>query len=1372
MSALRPSPSAPRRTTLRSLLWASSVALLLSCGGGGGGTEPGFDPGFVFTGFTGDLDWAAGGGIGGGADGGGGVGVGGDFGQFRNTLVVVRFPDGRELGRAPTDSVKGMVTIRPGSNYEGALFLELQGGAGATYFEEGKGTFVPFPAGQVIRVWVPRIDKNIGITPFTDAAYRLLTEGSTGERAAAAVPTPAEITAANDKVRGVLNQQFPDTLAVDDITRLPFIKSPSIGAGTIGIDPRGRYGLVNGAFSKQAAMFNASEPTPTLAALRQLGEDLLDGKLDGMRDAQPAVAAEQRSYDPHTLTGELSSALAEQSFRFGNDQSKLALPKVLNFGNTRYEGYLFDASLRADGKAFDTVAGWVGEDTKNFGLGKALEKLPNVARTFGVFANHGHGSVFFKTIQPVNEDNSQSKVFAVGDNVNGELGLGTTTSTGGAAVEVPVPNGLTLTQIAGGFGHTVARFADGSVYAWGDNSYGQLGQGLDAAALPRSLTPLKVNLPAGAVGVAATSTASYALLSDGRVFSWGDSLGFGLLGDGVKDSARTSPGPVMAAGGPLGDVVQISARDNDAVAVRRDGSILTWGSFPADPTAFAPSDLTTPYAGGSPLATPVAGIPAGTEIRKVLTEQGLFVALTTDGAVYTWGVHFEIIANGILRDLAAMRVRSLPRVRDLMPGGFIGYGQRPFDRLTAMAVGYNGNLFKVRGRVAEQFDPDKPTQQRRPTHFSSPPQQCDGCHVVLRDWPLTPPAPTTNAVCVPPPIIQDLIHADTTCHLCHNPEGAKQSPKLDYLTCVIPSNLPARPTSTTPPANLESCSIPTGHAFTPPGTTCASCHNSIAARPLQQIPGPTAGKFCGQPPSSELPSIRTAATITSAVNRQNAPIPNGASTPETTPTLQGTIGGALTAGQSVAVRRNGSTIGSASVAGTSWSLTDPGAGNGAQVYTARVEAGSAFGPTSGGYTIIVDTVNPSVSANVTTISDDISGNVTGGASSDTTPTVSGVVSGALATGEFVQVVRNGAAASNVAANGTSWTFTEPSALAAGNYSYAARVVDAAGNLGALGTAQGVTISTAFPLAGAATTITSVNGAALNGAASVALNNDGTPTLAGTIQRALSSAPAEVIRIYRNSVAVASIGTTAPGGTAWTFTTSPALASATYTFLARIEQSGNSGTFGQASASIADPIDVTAPTQTVTVSATTDVVPYNNTSSATSGSLIPGQTNDPSPTVRFQLSAPLGSGESLAITRKVGAGSTVAITPGLGNCGTDCLQFTDAPGVSIPVPSATPSASLPINVQYGARVVDTAGNQGPAASTLSFNFDYFTCDQTRANDAVGGTHTTISFSAAPATDCSSCHQATTPATPGGSGTPQSTLVPVPRTTPTYWCRRPG
>ncbi|MBE7425971.1 MAG: hypothetical protein HS106_07965 [Ideonella sp.] len=958
MSVSRAAKQALAAVGLRALLCGVAVVGMLSCGGGGGGGDgsggspertegvySGFEPKVAGLSLEQALNWeyqdlgggGGDGGIGAGADGDGGVGAGGDFGQFRDALLVVKYPDGSPVGngQALTDATTGMVTIVPRKGYVGALYLELRGRAGATYYEEGRDTFVPFPEGQVIRAIVAAINHNIGITPFSEAAYRLLTEGSTSERAAdPARPAATEIANANDKVREILNKQFPATLGVDDITRLPFIKSPTIGAGSIGIDARGRYGLVNGAFSKQAAMYNPNRSHPTLDAVAQLGADLLDGALDGMNGSQSAAPAAARTYDPNTLAGELSSALAEQSYRFGTDVAKGALPKVVNFANSRHQGYLFDASITADGRALDTVSGWEGDNSNGYAVGQSFNNLPGEARVYGVFGNLGHGSLFFKT----NSANSQAKIFVIGDNVNGELGLGNKTPTGPTPVQVTLPG--TPTHMAGGFAHTVARMADGSVYSWGDNSFGQLGTGSTTG----STTPLLVSLPRGAIAVAAANTASYALLDDGSVYTWGSSDRFGLLGDGNKDSVSLTPAPITA----LSQVVQITARDHDVAVLRRDGSVWHWGSFPADAAA--------PFAGGTPLPQPLVGLPAGVPIRKILSEQGVFAVLMADGSVYEWGVYFDIAAGTILRDIQPHRALNVPPLRDMMPGGYVGYGVRAFDRLTTMGVDYRGGMWKIRGRVAEEFDPANPTLQRSPPGHAAG-AACESCHTALTDWPLTPAAPTTTDVCVPQSNVHgagvnSFIREGTTCEKCHNPNlqpPAQMFPN-GWLTCVKPSNLPPPSPPIVPPTLSTACTIPVGHAFTPPGTVCATCHDSITATPLQG---------CAQPPSSALPTIPTTTTITAVVDDAGGTIGNGTSTTDKTPELRGTVASALAAGQSVGVLRNGTAIGTATLSGTNWSFVDPGAPNGTVTYTARINTGTGFGPTSNAYqiSITVPTVN-------------------------------------------------------------------------------------------------------------------------------------------------------------------------------------------------------------------------------------------------------------------------------------------------------------------------------------------------------------------------------------------------------------------------------
>ncbi len=1206
---------------------AALVLLALgSCGGGGGG-DAGEPPELgVFTGFSdsGNLNWEStggdgGGGVGdGGASGDGGVGAGGDFGQFRGANICVFLDNGSQLGCALTDNVKGMVTIKPGRDYRGGLRIELSGTPTATYYEEGRDTFVPFPADRKIRVWVPAINRNIGITPFTEAAYRLLTEGTAPE-SAGANPTKAQIRAANERVRLALNEHFPSALHVDDIARLPFIKSQSLPAGSMRTDPRGRYGLVNGAFSKQASFHNSDSATPTLDAVRQLAEDMLDGRIDGRNGDQAAGPAAGRTYDPNTFTGELSSALAEQAARFGAQEALDVLPKVLNFGNVRYEGYLFDGSISKAGNAYSTVAGWVAGNTRNLTPGQQFDRLPG-QRALALYANNGHGGGFYKA----DANGPRHKVYAIGDNVNGELGLGTRDSTGGRAVEVNLPGAMT--HAVGGFAHTVMRLANGQVYAWGDNSFGQLGQGQGPETLPSSLAPMRVDLPRPALAVAATNIASYALLDDGSVWAWGDNGGFGLLGNGGREGRVPTPTAVPG----LTQVVQISARDNDVVVVRRDNTVWHWGSFPANEGAFEPGDVSGAYRGGTMSPVQVAGLPVGVAVRKVLTEQGLFVALLTNGHAYHWGVHFDLSANEVLRDLTAQRIFALPPLRDLMPGGFFGYGKRPFDRLTGMGVDYSGGMWKVRGRVAERFEPDSPSAQRRPPGTARP--DCENCHTFLDETieQLRARQPSTAGmpVCEPPPNVhspggQVLIHAETECVFCHNPSRASY-PQLAqpfaangfWPNCSKPTNLAPR-ANENPPIRSNSCELPPGHVFTPPGTVCASCHNSVIARPLQDLP-----QACAQPLSSELPTIPTTATITGAFAAgSGSAIPAGSTTQARAHELRGSLSAALAAGQAIQVQRNGIVLGIATVNGTTWTLpAGVGVADGALNHVARVvNAGGGASIVSNALSFTVDTTPPAGSATLSGFSDDVLGPVgIGGFASDSTPIVLGTLSAPLAAGEVVQVVRNAVVVGTAQVNGLSWSYEEPTALAPLTYGYQARTSDAVGNTTTIAPVAQLTILAGVGTASVTQVVNDTTGALVPPGGTT---NDSTPRVSGIVT---GFGAGQIVRIRRDG---ANVGTATVTGSSWVYTEPAAIAEGPHTYSARIE----AGAIVGAESSYDIVIDTIPPAQRADVTAIFDDF---NAGALPAG----GTTADSTPRVTGTLSAALGSSESLRLLRSLNGGA--------------------------------------------------------------------------------------------------------------------------------------
>lgn len=124
-----------------------------------------------------------------------------------------------------------------------------------------------------------------------------------------------------------------------------------------------------------------------------------------------------------------------------------------------------------------------------------------------------------------------------------------------------------MAMIACGFDHNVALKDDGSVWCWGENSFGQLGDGTKE----NQPKPVQVKALKDIVFVTAGSAHSLALKSDGTVWAWG--LNFhGQLGDG---STQNRTIPVQVKG--LKDIKYLSAFDNRSMAINKDGIIWSWG---------------------------------------------------------------------------------------------------------------------------------------------------------------------------------------------------------------------------------------------------------------------------------------------------------------------------------------------------------------------------------------------------------------------------------------------------------------------------------------------------------------------------------------------------------------------------------------------------------------------------------------------------------------------------------------------------------------------------------------------------------------------------------------------------------------------------
>ena len=154
-----------------------------------------------------------------------------------------------------------------------------------------------------------------------------------------------------------------------------------------------------------------------------------------------------------------------------------------------------------------------------------------------------------------------------GSNSWGQLGVGTTADDRLTPTTVALPGGVVAVEL-GGY-HSCARLAAGTVYCWGSDAYGQLGDGTRALRRP---TPILVSSLSSVAQLSFGDRHSCGLFVGGTVSCWGEDH-HGQVGDGTLSDHIDSPVRVL----PLADVVEISAGTFHSCARLRDGTVRCWG---------------------------------------------------------------------------------------------------------------------------------------------------------------------------------------------------------------------------------------------------------------------------------------------------------------------------------------------------------------------------------------------------------------------------------------------------------------------------------------------------------------------------------------------------------------------------------------------------------------------------------------------------------------------------------------------------------------------------------------------------------------------------------------------------------------------------
>jgi len=377
---------------------------------------------------------------------------------------------------------------------------------------------------------------------------------------------------------------------------------------------------------------------------------VLSAALAGPGVSEPAAAARTATRSAFVWGSNSAGGLGLAGTARALTPVPLRLPAA-TVGVALGQGYT--VAVDAGGRVWswgDNEFGQLGDGTTTTRLQPVRVRLPRSARIVAVAADVDHSLALTST----------GTVYAWGRNQHGQLGDGTTT-TRGRPVRTALPAGVRVVSIAAGLDHSLAATSSGSVYGWGRDDRGQLG---DSGTLSRT-RPARAALPSGVrvTTVSAGRLHSVALTTTGRVLSWGASPATG-------PRARSSPRqahPVDLPGGPA--VAAVVAGERHTLALTRSGRVLAWGD--SDRHQLGAGDR----GGTGPVPVRVPG-----RVTQIATGGGSSLALTSRGQVWTWGQgDLGQLGNGDVAD-----GRSPVRV-DALAGA----------RVTSIATGYTHDLVLV-----------------------------------------------------------------------------------------------------------------------------------------------------------------------------------------------------------------------------------------------------------------------------------------------------------------------------------------------------------------------------------------------------------------------------------------------------------------------------------------------------------------------------------------------------------------------------------------------------------------------------------------------------------------------------------------------------
>jgi alpha-tubulin suppressor-like RCC1 family protein len=213
--------------------------------------------------------------------------------------------------------------------------------------------------------------------------------------------------------------------------------------------------------------------------------------------------------------------------------------------------------------------------------------------------------------------------------------------------------------------HAIALGNDGTVWTWGTNASGQLGDGTRTDRF----TPAQVPGIGNVVSVAAGSSFCLALDREGVVWGWGANA-FVRFESGTEEDQLT-PAPIAG----LGRAIAIDAGRAHTVVLQDDGTLMCWGhnTFGATGTGLSQAEIADAQANATAYTvTEPTRVPGLSDVVAIAAGGGHTLALTRNGDVWAWGFNNngELGVGSTMEAYVPQRIDDLSRITAIAAGSY------------------------------------------------------------------------------------------------------------------------------------------------------------------------------------------------------------------------------------------------------------------------------------------------------------------------------------------------------------------------------------------------------------------------------------------------------------------------------------------------------------------------------------------------------------------------------------------------------------------------------------------------------------------------------------------------------------------------------